>query len=44
MPTIGYVMSKSGVTLHDVAYTRPRQSQCGFYPTMDPLPTSCPTS
>jgi Flp pilus assembly protein TadG len=25
-PTIGYVMSKAGITLSDVAYTRPRQS------------------
>jgi Flp pilus assembly protein TadG len=43
-PTIGYVMAKAGVTLSDVAYTRPRQSQCVFYPTVSPLPTSCPTS
>ncbi len=25
-PTVGYVMGKAGVTLSDVAYTRPRQS------------------
>jgi Flp pilus assembly protein TadG len=31
-PTIGYVMVKSGVSLSDVAYTRPRQSTCVFYP------------
>jgi Flp pilus assembly protein TadG len=43
-PTVGYVMSKAGVTLSDVAYTRPRQSLCVFYPTTNPLPTSCPTS
>ena len=24
-PTVGYVMGKAGVTLSDVAYTRPRQ-------------------
>jgi Flp pilus assembly protein TadG len=32
-PTIGYVMSKAGVTLSDTAYTRPRQSTCVQYPT-----------
>jgi len=31
VPTIGYVMGKSGVNLSDVAYTRPRQSVCVFY-------------
>jgi Flp pilus assembly protein TadG len=25
-PTVGYVMSKTGITLSEVAYTRPRQS------------------
>jgi Flp pilus assembly protein TadG len=30
-PTIGYVMAKTGVTLQDTAYTRPRQSTCVFY-------------
>jgi len=44
VPTIGYVMAKTGVNLNDVAYTRPRQSTCVIYPT----PTSgslpaCPT-
>jgi Flp pilus assembly protein TadG len=43
-PAVGYVMAKSGVTLKDTAYTRPRQSTCVFYPTTSPLPTSCPTS
>jgi hypothetical protein len=33
VPTIGYVMAKSGVTLSDVAYTRPRQSLCVMYKT-----------
>ena len=42
-PAVGYVMAKSGVTLRDTAYTRPRQSTCVFYPTTTPLPTSCPT-
>jgi Flp pilus assembly protein TadG len=32
VPTVGYVMAPSGVTLSDVAYTRPRQSSCVFYP------------
>jgi Flp pilus assembly protein TadG len=31
VPTIGYVMAKTGVNLSDVAYTRPRQSVCVFY-------------
>jgi Flp pilus assembly protein TadG len=30
-PTIGYVMVKTGVTLSDVSYTRPRQSTCVYY-------------
>lgn len=40
VPTIGYVMNKSGVTLSDFAYTRPRQSQCVQYdaPTTNPCP------
>ena len=29
-PTVGYVMAKAGVTLSDVAYTRPRQSTCVY--------------
>ena len=41
---VGYVMAKAGITLHDVAYTRPRQSLCVFYPTTNPLPVNCPTS
>lgn len=41
-PTIGYVMAKdgNGITLSDVAYTRPRQQPCVFYPAPVPL---CPT-
>ena len=30
-PTVGYVMAKAGITLSDVAYTRPRQSLCVFF-------------
>lgn len=30
VPTIGYVMAKTGVNLSDVAYTRPRQSTCVY--------------
>ncbi len=30
-PAVGYVMAKAGITLSDVAYTRPRQSACVFY-------------
>jgi Flp pilus assembly protein TadG len=29
-PAVGYVMAKAGVTLSDVAYTRPRQSTCVY--------------
>jgi len=46
VPTIGYVMTKSGVNLKDVAYTRPRQSTCVIYPTPSTgssMP-ACPTS
>jgi Flp pilus assembly protein TadG len=42
VPTIGYVMNKAGVSLSDFAYTRPRRSQCVFYDTPTPLPTTCP--
>ncbi|GAC1330966.1 MAG: pilus assembly protein [Bradyrhizobium sp.] len=41
-PTVGYVMGKAGVTLSDVAYTRPRLSACVFYPPQAPV-TPCPT-
>jgi Flp pilus assembly protein TadG len=44
VPAVGYVMAKAGITLRDVAYTRPRQSLCVFYPTINPLPVNCPTS
>ena len=30
-PAVGYVMGKAGITLSDVAYTRPRQSKCVFF-------------
>ena len=35
-PIIGYVVAKSGITLSEVSYTRPRQSSCVNYQT-----TSC---
>lgn len=44
VPTIGYVMAKAGVNLNEVAYTRPRQTQCVIYPTPasgSPVP-ACP--
>ena len=41
VPTIGYVMNKSGVVLSDFSYARPRQSQCVLY---DATTGSCPTS
>ena len=31
VPTIGYVMGKTGVNLSDISYTRPRQSTCVLY-------------
>ena len=31
VPTIGYVMAKTGVTLSDKDFSRPRQSTCVFY-------------
>ena len=44
IPTIGYVMAKSGITMSDVAYTRPRQSACVIYPTPSgTLPACTPT-
>jgi Flp pilus assembly protein TadG len=39
VPTVGYVMAKSGINLTDVAYTRPRQSTCVLYNT-----STCPTN
>lgn len=44
LPTVGYVMAPTGVTLSDVSYTRPRQSTCVFYTPVDGAnATSCPT-
>jgi Flp pilus assembly protein TadG len=43
-PTLGYVITSS-VTLSDVAYTRPRQSVCVFYPAAPAgNPPPCPTA
>jgi Flp pilus assembly pilin Flp len=47
-PTVGYVMAPAGVKLKDEAYTRPRQSDCVFYPAAPaPVPPAtqpaCPT-
>ena len=33
IPTIGYVMAKSGINLTDFTFTRPRQSACVMYNT-----------
>jgi Flp pilus assembly protein TadG len=42
-PTIGYVMSKAGVNLSDVAYTRPRQLTCVIYNNLPVTPpATCP--
>lgn len=40
-PTVGYVMVKTGVTMNDVAYTRPRQATCLIYNNL-PAAGSCP--
>jgi len=32
IPTIGYVMAKTGINLTDSTFTRPRQSLCVIYP------------
>jgi Flp pilus assembly protein TadG len=37
-PAVGYVMGKAGVTLSDVAYTRPRQAVCVVYTTPRAFP------
>jgi hypothetical protein len=48
-PSVGYVFSAStGVTMRDVAYTRPRQVQCLVYTGLPVVPASpaqspCPT-
>ena len=42
VPTVGYVLRNS-ITLSDFTFTRPRQSNCVIYPTVNPLP-ACPTS
>lgn len=42
VPAIGYVMSANGVTLKDVAYTRPRQAYCVFYANSTPPPPTPP--
>ncbi|MFB9270164.1 TadE/TadG family type IV pilus assembly protein [Bradyrhizobium erythrophlei] len=33
VPTLGYVMAKTGINLSEVSYTRPRQAACVIYPT-----------
>jgi Flp pilus assembly protein TadG len=39
VPTVGYVMAKTGIALSDHSYTRPRQSVCVMYNT-----SVCPTN
>ena len=44
VPAVGKVMGAAGVNLTDVAYTRPRQSTCVFYPTpASGTNPTCPT-
>ncbi len=33
VPAVGYVMTKSGITMSDFTYTRSRQSTCVMYNT-----------
>jgi Flp pilus assembly protein TadG len=33
VPAVGYIMAKTGITLSDQTYTRPRQSACVMYNT-----------
>lgn len=46
IPTIGYVMAKTGINLSDFSYTRPRQSLCVVYPAPANGATmpACPTT
>jgi Flp pilus assembly protein TadG len=41
VPTIGYVMAKAGVPLHDEVFTRPRQNTCVDYPAVVPPAVPC---
>ena len=44
-PVVGYVISKTGITLSDFAYTRPRVFACVLYDPTLPLsspPPACP--
>jgi Flp pilus assembly protein TadG len=45
VPSVGYVMGKSGITLSDASYTRPRQVACVTYNNLPALDASghCPT-
>ena len=43
-PAIGYVIASSGVTLSDVAYTRPRQVVCVVYNNLPAINGACPTT
>ena len=43
VPTVGYVMAKTGITLSDVSYTRPRQLVCVIYNNQPVTPpATCP--
>jgi Flp pilus assembly protein TadG len=44
VPAVGKVMAPAGVNLTDVAYTRPRQSTCVFYPPPTSSSSQCPKS
>jgi Flp pilus assembly protein TadG len=43
-PAVGFIMTKTGITMSDFTYTRPRQSRCVYYPPPSASTPSCPTS
>jgi Flp pilus assembly protein TadG len=44
VPVVGKVVAPAGIDLTDVAYTRPRQSTCVFYPPPTTSSPVCPKS
>jgi len=44
VPAVGFVMTKTGITMSDFAFTRPRQSRCVFNPPPSLSSAACPTS
>jgi Flp pilus assembly protein TadG len=44
VPAVGFVMTKTGITMSDFTYTRPRQSLCVFNPPPSSSSAACPTT